>query len=329
MASATAALEVAVRAPSIHNTQPWRWRLGHHGLDLVADRTRQLAVADPDGHSLLISCGAALHLTELALRLDGWRIETTYFPDPDDPDLLARFHPTGRDPADPVLAEEVDAARRRQSDRRPFAAGPVSPQERETLRAAGSDSHAWVDFPDRLDRQVELAVAVSWADRAQRKDEAYLAEMRHWLRDPDVHTFLDGVPADAFPHVPADHPRHTDVPLRDFEVGVTGRQLIEHDVDEQPLIVVIFTPTDTPRDHLNSGIAMMKIMIQAELLGLGSCPLSQAVDLVAFRAHLRGQLGGIGLPQMMLRIGNRNNSLRVAPPTPRRGPSTVLDMIDY
>jgi nitroreductase len=67
-----AALAVAVRAPSIHNTQPWRWQLADGVLTLRADRSRQLAVADPDGHSLLISCGAALHLTELALRAAGW-----------------------------------------------------------------------------------------------------------------------------------------------------------------------------------------------------------------------------------------------------------------
>src|SRR4051794_22333866 len=66
-----AALALAVRAPSIHNTQPWRWRLSGGALELIADRSRQLTVADPDGHSLLVSCGAALHLTEIALRAAG------------------------------------------------------------------------------------------------------------------------------------------------------------------------------------------------------------------------------------------------------------------
>ena len=74
--SVEAALAVAVRAPSIHNTQPWAWRLDPDGLVLRADRTRQLAVADPDGHSLLVSCGAALHLTEIALEAQGWQLET-------------------------------------------------------------------------------------------------------------------------------------------------------------------------------------------------------------------------------------------------------------
>jgi len=94
--TAEAVLAVAVRAPSIHNTQPWAWRLDNGELTLLADRSRQLEVADPDGHSLLISCGAALHLTDVALRADGWQIETTLMPDPSDRDALALFHPVGR-----------------------------------------------------------------------------------------------------------------------------------------------------------------------------------------------------------------------------------------
>jgi nitroreductase len=323
-----AALEVAVRAPSIHNTQPWRWRLEEDGLVLLADRERQLSVADPDGHSLLISCGAALQLSELALRAAGWRLESSYLPDPADPDLLARIRPVARADADEQLQleAEVEAARRRRCDRRPFAEGEVAAQDRERLRMVGSDSSTYVDFPDTPERHVELAVAVSWADRAERNDEAYLAEMSRWLRDPDVHTLADGVPVDAIPHVPVGVPRHTDIPLRDFEVGVGGRQLIEHDVDEHPLIAVVFTEDDRALDHLLAGMSMMRLMVQADLLGLSSCPLSQAVDFAAFRVRLQAQMGWIGCPQMILRFGLPTTPITDLPLAPRRPVAAVLDL---
>jgi len=319
---------VAVRAPSIHNTQPWRWRLDDDGLLLLADRSRQLSVADPDGHSLMISCGAALHLTELALRAAGWDIETTCLPDAADPDALARIRVARRGSPDQESAALVDAALRRRSDRRPFAATPVSEQDRERLRTASSDAAAFVDFPDTAERHVELAVAVSWADRAERNDQAYLAEMNRWLRDPDVHTLVDGIPVDVIPHVSSDVPRHTDVPLRDFEVGVTGRQLIERDVDEHPLIVVVFTQSDSAYDHLRAGVAMMRLMVHADLLGLATCPLSQAVDFAAFRARLQGHMGWVGYPQMMLRVGRPSAAITDLPLTPRRPPEAVLDVVE-
>ncbi len=327
-ASVETAVTVAVRAPSIHNTQPWRWRLVGGELALLADRGRQLAVADPDGHSLLISCGAALHLTELALRAAGWQLEVALLPEPADPDVLARLRPVGRGEPDDRLAAEADAALRRHSDRRPFALRDLPTGAVEELRTAASTSDAWADFPTNADQRIDLAVAVSWADRVERNDDAYRAEMNRWLRDPDVHAMLDGVPLDAVPHVPDDAPRHTDVPLRDFEVGVTGRQLIERDVDERPLIAVIFTQSDTAADHLRSGQAMMRLMVRAELLELATCPLSQAVDFAAFRTRVQGLMGWIGYPQMMLRVGYPSAPAAQLPSTPRRGVSAVLDVTE-
>ena len=324
--AAERALAVAVRAPSIHNTQPWRWRLDGDGLVLLADRSRQLAVADPDGHSMLISCGAALHLTELALQADGWSIRTTLLTDPAEPDALARLEPVGRGEPDGQITDQVDAALRRRSDRRPFASRDVAADTIEVLREASGESGVRVDFPVREDQRIDLAVAVSWADRVERDDAAYVAEMQTWLRDPEVHAVADGVPLESIPHVPADQPRHTDVPLRDFEIGVSGRQLIERDVDEQPLIGVIFTDADTATDHLRSGEVMMRLMIRAELLGLATCPLSQAVDFAAFRTRVQGLMGWVGYPQMMLRIGYPSAPLTDLPRTPRREPATVLQV---
>ena len=125
-AAAEAAVNVAVRAPSIHNTQPWRWVSDGEALTLLADRSRQLRVADPSGHSLLISCGAAAVLTELGLRAAGWRVESTLFPNPNDKDVLARFRAVGRDEPDEALQAQIDAAMRRQSDRRPFSPEDVT-----------------------------------------------------------------------------------------------------------------------------------------------------------------------------------------------------------
>lgn len=340
-ATVESALAVAVRAPSIHNTQPWRWRLDGRGLTLLADRSRQLAVADPDGHSLLISCGAALHLTQVALEAAGWQLAVTVLPDahgrdahdrdahdPDthDPDALARFTPLGRRQPDERAVAQAEAALRRRSDRRPFAHEQLPDELIETLRRVSSDADVWVDFPDRDDQRIDLAVAVSWADRVERDDEAYLEEMRRWVRDPDVHAMSDGVPLEAIPHVPAGSPRHTDVPLRDFEIGVTGRQLIERDVDERPLIAVVLTESDTAADHLRSGVAMMRLMIEAELQGLAVCPLSQAVDFAAFRTRVQGVMGWIGYPQMMLRVGYPSGPEADLVRTPRREPGAVLEV---
>jgi hypothetical protein len=47
-------------APSVHNTQPWRFTAGGQQLSLHADAGRQLAVADPDDRETMISGGEDL-----------------------------------------------------------------------------------------------------------------------------------------------------------------------------------------------------------------------------------------------------------------------------
>jgi nitroreductase len=317
-------IAVANRAPSIHNTQPWSWHLSASRLCLRADRDRQLRVADPDGHSLLISCGAAVALTELGLRTLGRQVRTRLLPDPSDPDLVAEFTLGAPEPTSDSELELFGAARRRQSDRRPFSSRQVPSEAVEVLRAAAAAPGVHADFPVRDEQRVNLAVAVGWADRTETKDPEYLAEMNRWLRESDVST--DGIPAGAVPHVVPGQLRHTDVPLRDFEVGVSGRLLIERDVDERPLIAVLLTESDSATEQVRAGEAMMRLMLQAELLGLGTCPLSQAVDLVAFRNRIQTLMGWQGLPQMMLRIGYPVGGAQPAR-TPRRPVADVLKIL--
>ena len=116
------------------------------------------------------------------------------------------------------------------------------------------------------------------------------------------------------------------MPVRDFEVGVTGRLLIDRDVDEKPLIAVVLTPFDNSVDHVQAGRSMMRLMIAAESNGLSTCVLSQAVDFAAFRSRVQGLMGWVGYPQVMVRIGYPDRAVAELPATPRRPPGAVLQV---
>lgn len=83
-------VRAAILAPSINNTQPWRFVERPQGLELWADRARLLPIADPAGRELLISCGASLFNARLAVRRLGFTPQVRLLPDPAEPDLLAR-----------------------------------------------------------------------------------------------------------------------------------------------------------------------------------------------------------------------------------------------
>src|SRR3954470_23086439 len=121
------AVEHALRAPSVHNTQPWRWRVDDADgvVELYADRGRHLSATDPDGRDLLISCGAALDHLVVALAHAGLRATTLRFPDPDNSRHLATVQVSGT--GDAEAAALFPAIHRRHTDRRRFSHRPVPP----------------------------------------------------------------------------------------------------------------------------------------------------------------------------------------------------------
>ncbi len=318
------AVQFAVRAPSIHNTQPWRWVFRHGALELYADRSRQLPALDPDGHSLLLSCGGALALAQLGFAAAGWSSEVDRKPDPDRPDLLARVRPLGRTPVTPSTVELARAAERRHSERLPFTAGPVPAATVDALLAAVAGPDVYGHPVEGPDEKLDLAVAFSWADGVETADPAYRAELARWTRYPDV-AAPDGVPSSAVPHLPAGSPRHTDVPMRDF--GVPGGRQVAPEVDEQPLFLVIFTTDDDRTARLRAGEAYVRLALEVERLGLASSAMTQAVDLPAVRERFRVLMNWPDHPQLVLRVGWPPAG-RPAPATGRRPLSAVLTIED-
>jgi hypothetical protein len=106
----------APRAPSSHNTQPWRFRLTGTGVELYAERTRALPVNDPNDRELAISCGAALANLTVSAAHHGWRWAVELNPT-DDPDHLASVELT---PADASGHQLWDAIRTRTTSRKPL-----------------------------------------------------------------------------------------------------------------------------------------------------------------------------------------------------------------
>ena len=85
----------AVKAPSIHNTQPWRFLASAEQVELHFDRERALSVLDPTGRQQVISCGIAVEFAVVALAARGFAAEVDLLPEGDAPDHLATIRVTG------------------------------------------------------------------------------------------------------------------------------------------------------------------------------------------------------------------------------------------
>lgn len=311
------ALEMANRAPSVHNSQPWRWMLEPHSVHLYVDRSRLLPALDPTGLEMVLSCGAALHHARIAFPALGWRARVHRLPNPAQPDHLASIEVGSRrtSDVDTVAVELATAIARRRTDRRPFRPDPVSDRLLTALTgAAGAEDCALVLAVDTDSRRA-LLTAIEQGGSAERGSAEYRRELAGWTGSRL--TFAEGVPAR---NLPEDGDSGT--PARDFGAG----ELPVPVLDDGAVLGVIATDGDGLENRLRAGEALSAVLLSATSAGLATCPLSQVTEVPQAREAVREQvLLGAGEPQIALRVGWPVTAEFPAPATGRRPVSDSIE----
>jgi hypothetical protein len=309
-------LATAGKAPSLHNTQPWRFRIGPRSIALVADRERRLPEIDPDDRELRLACGAALFTLRLALHGKGIRPLVTLLPDPAEPDVLAVVRPGGRRAPTPEERRLLDAVPRRHTNRHPFSDSPVELPEQYALRRAAEEEGAWLQIIGDRAQRARLRELAAVAHHTQMADPAFRAELARWTAAGPGR--LDGVPATAGGPLP--EPTNGWV-QRDFTGGTATALASGRRYEEEPLIAVLTSHlTGRPAD-LQVGQALQRVLLTATADGLAVSFLSQIVEVTRTREQLRQLLRADRPPQAVLRIGRG----WPVPATPRR---RVVDLLD-
>jgi nitroreductase len=292
----------AVLAPSPHNTQPWLFRLHPDAvLELRADRTRALPVVDPADRALTIGCGAALAHLRCAAEALGEGLEVAVLPDPADRDLLARIRALG--PRRPAVARAklLRGMTARRTSRFAYAPDPVPEVLREeALAAAAADGAARLHWMDAPERRHALALLIAEGDRIQMADRAFRHELAVWMRSRHG-VSRDGMSGSAF-GMPDLATFAAALVVRSFDVGdgqaAKDRQLAEG----SPVLAVLATPSDAPRDWMAAGEALQRALLALTAGGFTASFMNQPVEVPALRPRLAAEIGG-GVPQVLLRIG--------------------------
>jgi hypothetical protein len=305
----------ALRAPSILNTQPWRWRLAGDHAQLWADRSRQLGGLDPDGHLLLLSCGTALHHATVALLAAGFAADVSRRPDPQRPDLIARVRQGRPCAADNVL---YGAIYQRRTDRRPFGDERPSAAALDELRAAAERHgvHLHVVRPDQV---TAFASAVAHAGDVEHADARFRDDVLAWTtRARDAR---DGV-----------SPRstvaggHRTVAPRDLNPAALPALDPGPGSDRGTVYVILVTDTDEPRDWLAAGEALSDVWLTLTARGLAASPISEVIEVVPVRQALHRLLGGVGHPAIAMRVGVPVNGIAPVPATIRRSGTDTIGL---
>jgi nitroreductase len=305
-------LAAATAAPSMHNTQPWRFKVlpATATIELYADPERMLRIGDPSGRAVHIACGAALLNLRLAATVAGREPVVQLLPDPDQPLLLAVVRLAGPRQARPDERELHAAVTRRNTNRGPFSGRPVPPGILAELTDAARVEGGILHMLDREETARVLCLARD-AERDLLADPGYRAELARWAGGPRDR---DGMPDSALAPRSPDRP----APVREFAPGrpaPTGYAWFE----EHPQVAVLSTASGGKADWLRAGQALQRVLLTATSRGLSASPLTQPLE-TSDAWLVRDARSGHEEPQMILRIGY---GLPV-PPSPRRPVAEVL-----
>jgi nitroreductase len=258
-------VEAATAAPSMHNSQPWRFvvRPADHIVEIYADPARTLRHGDPHGRAVHIACGAALFNLRLAIANAGAEPVARLLPQPRNPLLLASVRLGGPYRSQPWERELHEAIEGGPASRRPFAHATVPSHLLAALAEAAMLEGATLRTLGQPDvwRILQLTAA---ADHQLRSDPGYLAELAAFTTGP-------GHPAPP---------------------GLEPSQQL----------VAVCTGSDDRYSWLRAGQAMQRVLLLATHRGLRVSPLTPVLDVPD--APLRRDPAFEGeWPEMILRIG--------------------------
>jgi hypothetical protein len=312
------AVELACRAPSVHNSQPWHWVAEGGELKLFFEPHRVPHATDLSGREAIISCGAVLDHLRVAVAAAGWHANVDRFPNPNDLDHLATISFSPFEMVTDAHRARADAILDRHTDRLPFAPPPSwAAFEPVLFSTVDTDKAVLHVLPDTV--RLELAEASRLTESLRRYDSSYHAELQWWTAPYEV---SDGVPYSTL--VSISERDRVDV-ARAFPAGEhpDRRPEVDHD---RSTIVVLSTYGDTRREALGCGEVLSDVLLEATMAGLATCTLSHLTELEASRNIIRALIGGEHDPQLLIRIGLVPSIAQVPPATPRRPLADVLEI---
>jgi hypothetical protein len=313
------AVRLACRAPSLHNSQPWRLVVEGDIVSVFADRDRVVRASDRSGREALIACGALIDHFRVAMAAAGFKANVVRFPNPDNLLHVASVDFAAMEFATDEHRQRANAILLRRTDRLPFAAPPNWDSFEPQLHAASDSAVVCLDMIAD-DLRPQLAEASQLTESLRLYDSPYHSELEWWTAAFEV---TDGIPHSSL--VSAAESDRVDVG-RTFPVTNHRERRLEVGEDRSK-VLVLSTYDDTYESVLRCGELLSAVLLDATMVGLATCTLTHITEVAASRKILSGLIdkGDQGItPQVLVRVGLAPSIEEVPPPTPRREIDDVL-----
>lgn len=289
----------ATLAPSSHNTQCWKFRLGEQSVSILPDFQRRCPVVDPDDHHLFVSLGCAAENLLQAAAAMGFHGHASFAAGANESLDIAL------EPAKAVRSPLFEAMTNRQSARTEFDGKPLSNEELQLLERAGTGNGVQVQLLTGKPTMEAVLDFVIQGNTAQIRDPAFVRELKDWVRfshaqavelgdglfskssgNPSLPPWLGGRLFDFF-----------------FTEQTENDKYARH-VRSSAGIAVFVSAVDDKAHWIEAGRAFERFALQATAIEVRNAHLNQPVEVPSLRPQFAGLLGITqGRPDLVVRFG--------------------------
>jgi hypothetical protein len=288
-------LTAAVAAPSMHNTQPWRFEVDGRVIDVYLDGSRALPAEDPTGRALRIAAGTATFNLRCAAAELGYQSWLGLAPVPEEPDLLARIVVDSGVP-DQQLRDLYAEIPRRHTSREPVHGAGLAQETRIELVLAAYAEGATLTWlsEDQVNSILDLFLD---SDLREIGDWHRTAERARWVGGDRP---TEGIPSAALGPRAATYR----TAFRDMGTRPADRSRPQVAFEERPAIAVLSTDNDEPADQVMAGLALERVLLTATREGVAASFLNQPLEYDDLRRAVQHITGKSGYADMVIRFGH-------------------------
>lgn len=291
----------AIKAPSGHNTQPWKFILNKNQIQIHPDHSRSLQVSDPDHHILFISLGCVLENIIIAAKEFGYKSRVALArKDAPESFLKIDLQKCQAGPKDGLF----NWIAKRQTNRRVYSGTIIPPADLEQLQHSVSFEGVQLRLIHDKKELQKLEPLIVEGTRKQMQNHAQRQEVLPWLRfsKKEATTKGDGLwlPTFGVPNIPKKLVR---LFLKYFLTERSELKKVKKEVQSSSAIGVFAIEKYDKMHLINLGRSFQRFALKATALGIAHAHLHAPCEDQKIKKTIVNSIGQRGHMQLLLRLG--------------------------
>lgn len=306
----------ASKAPSGHNTQPWKFHITDDTITVVPNFEVALPVVDGNNRELFISLGCAVENLCIAASYFGY---TTHIKECSIEAIILELTKNNLSTKD-LLFHQIE---KRQTNRTIYNGNKISDGILQQLQSVPKENGVQFYFTEIGTPFADTITGyIMKGNEIQMADIAFKNELLSWMRfnKKQVEATHDGLSYLVFgnPSLPGILAR----PIVSLFLNPKVQNKSDRKkIDSSSHFVVCTTQQDTIKEWINLGRTLQRILLKATEIGISYAFLNQPCEVAALASDLREKLPvNKEYPTLIMRIGYANP----IPYSPRKEIETLL-----